>query len=103
MLLPGDKLAYNIASESPVLSKISPEEIDAWQSGMLVYHNETLENISRQLERWYNVKVVFRRNATRQLRFNLKQKNDRLENVMQTLKFAGGIKYSISGDRVTVW
>ncbi len=103
MLLPGDHLAFNTISEQISQSRINPEEIKAWESGMFIYHNETLENISRQIERRYQVKITFKRDSLGQKRFNFKQKNDRLENIMQTLKFAGGIHYSISGNQVSIW
>lgn len=102
MLLPGDKLAYNHIGKDAVQSKVDRNEIGTWQSGMFVFHNETLENITRQLERRYDVKFIFKDESLRQKRFNFKQKNDRLENVMQTLVFAGGIKYKVSGNTVTI-
>ncbi|HEY0177526.1 MAG TPA: FecR domain-containing protein [Pedobacter sp.] len=102
-LLPGEKLAYYAFSEIVQQTKADPAEVGMWQNGMLIYHDETLENISRQLERWYDVKVIFKRSEAAKMRFSLKQKNDRLENVMQTLKFAGGIRYVISGKTVTIW
>ena len=102
-LLPGEKLAYNVSGETVQQTKVDPAEIGIWQNGMLIYHDETLENISRQLERWYDVKIIFKRNEAAKMRFSLKQKNDKLENVMQTLKFAGGIQYVISGKTVTIW
>ncbi|GAA4312403.1 FecR domain-containing protein [Mucilaginibacter gynuensis] len=102
-VLPGEKIAYNLTDTEPNLSKIAVNEIGAWQNGMLVYHNETLENISRQLERWYNVKIIIKKDELKQMRFNFKQKNDRLENVMKTLQFAGGVHYAIDAATVTIW
>ncbi|SDD77772.1 FecR family protein [Mucilaginibacter pineti] len=103
MLLPGQQLHYSIANQFISQNKVDLNEVAAWQSGMLIYHNETLENISRQMERWYDVKFNFKNEAVRHMRFSLKQKNDRLENVMRTLKFAGGIRYSIAGKTVSIW
>lgn len=103
MLLPGERLQYNVANQFISQNKIDLNEVAAWQSGMFIYHNETFENIGRQMERWYDVKFEFKNKAIRLKRFNLKQKNDRLENVMQTLKFAGGFNYAISGKKVSIW
>lgn len=103
MLLPGQQLHYNTTDQLINQSRVDVNDIASWQSGMLIYHNETLENISRQMERWYDVKFEFKNEAVRHMRFNLKQKNDRLENVMQTLKFAGGFRYTISGKTVSIW
>eukprot|EP01133_Synstelium_polycarpum_P002884 gene2884-3310_t len=103
MLLPGDQLIYHHVNEQIRQSKVDLNEISAWQSGMLICHDQTLLEVSHRIERWYDVKISFRRKEAGLLRLNLKQKNDRLENVMKTLKFAAGIHYEINGKQITIW
>lgn len=103
VLLPGDQLNYNSRNASAEKFQVDQNDISAWQTGMLIAHNQTLFEISKRIERWYGVQIIFKRKDVEQLRINFKQRNDRLENVMRTLKFAGGIQYQIKGDQVTIW
>jgi len=103
VLFPGDQLNYNNRNASAEKVQVDQNDISAWQTGMLIAHNQTLLDISKRIERWYGVHIIFKRKDVEQLRLNFKQRNDRLENVMRTLKFAGGIQYQIKGDQVIIW
>lgn len=103
MLLPGEEMAVNNVTGAVMLDHMAVKDIAAWQSGEIICKNETLENISRQLTRWYGAKFIFKNKATAQIRLNVRQKYDTLGNVLKSLSIAGGFHYAIAGNTVTIW
>ncbi len=103
LLLPGDQLALNRANDMFTNSKVNPEDISAWQTGTMVFNKETLENIAHRLERWYGVSFVFENKALALARFQLKQKNENLQTIMNALSVSGNFHYKMSGTKVILW
>ncbi len=98
----GDRALYD--KQDQQLSKTSADVAESrnWQNNILAFKYESMENISRELERWYGVKFVFRNKALLHKRYTLKQKDESLNNVMKILS-ADEFNYSISKGTVTVW
>ena len=51
----------NIAGD--ILTKqsgIDTEEITGWKNGLFIFHDAPIESIMRQVERWYDAKVVYK-------------------------------------------
>lgn len=103
ILLPGDRLAYNHSTESFSQSRVSVVNISAWQKGKFIFKNETLENITRQLERCYKVKFSFNNKSLLAKQISLKVKNQSVNTVMKALSISGEFRYKIEDNKVTVW
>lgn len=58
-----------------VVNNANLEEVMAWKNGYFHFTNTSLESMMRQVERWYDVKVIFAQN-TPQLRFAGEIKRD---------------------------
>ncbi|MBL7698188.1 MAG: FecR domain-containing protein [Chitinophagaceae bacterium] len=58
-----------------VVNNANVEEVMAWKNGYFHFTNTSLEAMMRQVERWYDVKVIFENN-TPQLRFAGEIKRD---------------------------
>jgi transmembrane sensor len=55
-----DKIEELDQKPSLQISQIgSTEEYTSWKDGKLVFRSETLENLSRKIERFYNVNIFF--------------------------------------------
>jgi ferric-dicitrate binding protein FerR (iron transport regulator) len=42
-----------------LVSNVDPEKVMAWKNGLFHFENATLAEIMRQLERWYDIEVVY--------------------------------------------
>jgi len=102
ILFKGDRVQYR--KQDQYLSKTSGDVAESrnWQNNILAFKYENLENIARELERWYGVKFVFRNKTLLHKRYTLKQKDESLNTVMKALS-AGEFNYSIRNSTVTVW
>lgn len=61
---PGQQAAVNNTSNSITIDKsVNLEEVVAWKEGIFQFDNTDLQEVMRQLGRWYNVKVDFEKNV----------------------------------------
>jgi len=103
MLMPGDRLAYERSTAKLSQSNVEPVNISVWQKGKFIFRNETLENIARQLERYYSVKFLFKDQSLQARRINLKIKNHSISTVLKALSISGEFQYKVEADQITVW
>ncbi len=95
-LLPGENARYDVAQKRINISNVDTDFFTSWKDGSLLFKDETLEQIARKFERWYNVKVVFEDEAIKQIQFTgtiLKSKP--IDQVIDILKYTSDIEYSI--------
>jgi transmembrane sensor len=85
------------------ISEISnPQENTSWKDGKLIFKSETLENLARRLERFYNVEISFRDNSIKALKFTGTLDEVTIEEVMKAIASASSLKYEIDKNKVTL-
>jgi transmembrane sensor len=67
---PGEKLKLNPASDKVTVLEVNTTDYTAWKGGKIYFNNETLENLTIQLERWYEVKFRFGSEGVKNFRFS---------------------------------
>lgn len=103
MLTPGNLLAYNPQTRKAVASIVDPADYTGWQNGELIFNNEPMEHICKQLERWYGVAITIKNPLLKNKTIRLKQKGENLQTVLKMLGKVGGFKYEIKNKTVTLW
>ncbi|MBX3253142.1 MAG: FecR family protein [Chitinophagaceae bacterium] len=74
-----------------------------WIKNKLAFDAETLEEVMRKIERWYNVKVLMDVDeSARATQYSAIFENESLAQVMEALKITGNFSYTINRDTITV-
>ncbi len=96
--------AAQIKSETRIhVAKIEyPENDGSWKDGKLILRSEPLENITRQLERHYNVQIIFRDDSIKNIKFTGVLDQVTIEEVMRAISSASPIKYAIDKNVITL-
>lgn len=102
-LLPGDQLTYNPKKEEFIKSAIDPLTANHWQEGVLIFKNQPLISITRELERHYKVKFQFVNKSLQNKELSLNVKNQRIAVVMKALSLSGSFNYKITGNDIKIW
>lgn len=85
-----------------VLSKsVDTERFISWKDGHLKIESEPMNILAVTLERRYDVKVHFMDEEIKQFRFTGTFKNETIEQVMEAIKLASAVDYSI--DERNIW
>ncbi|MCG6190653.1 FecR family protein [Maribellus maritimus] len=94
-LSPGENAKFDLTKKTISLSKADTEFYTSWKDGYLVFKNETLEDIVRKFERWYNITVIFDDEEIKQIEFTgTIMKNKPIDQIFNILKYTAGIDYS---------
>lgn len=93
-LKPGEQ-AINNGAETKV-SVVDAEEAMAWKNGLFIFNGQDLSEIMKEVERWYNVDVVFMIEALKKDVFN--GSTSRFKNIselLEVLESTGSVHFKI--------
>lgn len=96
LLLPDEQIVVNTATGYQTKKHINANESIGWIQGKFLFRNETLINVALILQNRYNVKIEFKEEATKEIRFTANfDSTDSLEKILFAIAKANGITYSI--------
>ncbi|MDR2148429.1 MAG: DUF4974 domain-containing protein, partial [Tannerella sp.] len=90
------------AKSSEVREVKNTEAITAWKDNRLVFEQEPLGSLAKQLERRYNVQIRFNDEKIKSLRFTAAIKEMPIEQVLKAISLSSPISYSIKGTEITL-
>jgi ferric-dicitrate binding protein FerR (iron transport regulator) len=74
----------------------------SWINDQLAFHNKSLEDIAKDLERSFNIQVIFRNKEVMKYRFTGIYDNSDLGKIMRIMKLSNPFEYHITGDRLII-
>ncbi|HJT74994.1 MAG TPA: FecR domain-containing protein, partial [Chitinophaga sp.] len=77
------------------------DEVTAWRAGLFNFNNAGVEAVLRQLERWYDINVVYRSTIPDIEFAGEMSRNTNLSGVLKILKDAG-LNYQLEGKTLTI-
>ena len=102
-LAPGEQGTVTAAG---VMEKreVDVDEFVGWKKGIYVFKRQRLENIMRDLSRWYGMEVFFQSQALRALPFtgNLRR-YENINGFLDVLERTGELKYRINDSTVIIY
>ena len=80
------------------------DEYVGWKNGTYVFDRRSLEEIMRDLERWYGVKVVFVQPELGALPFTgYIKRYDKINTFLKLLESTGELSYKIEGKNIMLY
>ncbi len=103
-LEPGHMGAYNKRDRSIVDQKVNTSLYTSWMEGNLVFRNETFENITRKLERHYNVVIINNNKDLADETFNatIEMDHETIEQVFNYFNKVYSIEYQIVENKIII-
>jgi len=94
---PGESVVYNPENRKMEVKEISSNVLSSWRNGKFVFMDNLLEDIFKELERWYDIKIKTTRSDISKISYtgNLKRTTS-VENVMKMLSLSAGFKYEVA-------
>jgi ferric-dicitrate binding protein FerR (iron transport regulator) len=126
VLYPNEKVSVNttnqneikegrIISKAPVTDSVSSEKNTppilpdenitetSWVTNSLSFSKEDFTDLAKQLERWYNVEIVFDNGTYSAKQFTGTFKNQDINEVMRALQFTQPFHYAITNNQIHIW
>lgn len=91
---PMEKLVYE--NGRVTRSTTDPSKYSSWTDGKLVFRSDSMSEVARRIERWYNVKVEIMDDDLEQYSFRATFEDDPLEEVLKFLGMTSPIRYEIT-------
>lgn len=78
---------------------------NAWSKGELIFHNTTVADIAKRLERTYNIDISIHHPATANKRFygTFSTREQIYTDILQALKETGTLRYAIRGRHIDIY
>lgn len=73
----------------------------AWKNGEFFFDRASIKTVMRQIQRWYNVEVVYQGKVTRHFGGTIPRNVD-ASKVFEMLEMTGGVNFKIVGEKVVV-
>ncbi|WP_442588807.1 FecR family protein [Pedobacter sp. AW31-3R] len=78
------------------------EEAMAWKNGIFLFNGQDLEGIMKQVERWYDVEVVFENNTLKRQTFTgTLSRFKNISQLLEVLETTGSVHFEMEGRRIT--
>ncbi len=100
MLKPGQQATYT-GTGIQVKKEVNTDRIVAWKNGHFIFESESIENIMRQISRWYDIEVSYKGAISREVFSGIVSRAANLEQVL-TIMETGGVKFKIEGREIMV-
>ncbi|MCG6190088.1 FecR family protein [Maribellus maritimus] len=102
IIKPGQKLKYDNQTKEMALFELSDTSPETeWKDGRLVFRNESLEELEKKLERWFDVDIVLADDQVKKRRYTGTIERESILEVMSYFSLAQSVEYKIDGNKVT--
>lgn len=94
VMSPSEKLVYE--NGRVTRSTTDPSKYSSWTDGKLVFRSDSMSEVARRIERWYNVRVEIMDDDLEKYSFRATFEDDPLEEVLKFLSMTSPIRYEIT-------
>ena len=102
-LIPGEQAFYSKEDSSLVSRKVDTDVYTSWKDGKFMFMDESLEEIMRRLERWYNTETVYLDEGVMERHFTgTLDRYDRVEDILDKIALAARIEFRLVGNTIYV-
>ena len=103
LLKPGEQAEVSALSGEMVKQEVEVKNFTSWKDGRFVFEQQPLEDIMRTLERWYDIRVIFKDEGAKRIYLsgNMKRYGD-FSQVMKMLQMTGDVRFELHGNDVYI-
>ncbi len=100
VLSPGQQ-AVQTAGRVEVEENVDTDKVMAWKNGLFNFQDASLEEVMRQLSRWYNIEVVYENGIPDMEFYGKMQRNIPLSGILNMLERAD-VQYRLENNRLVI-
>lgn len=104
VLNPSDQSVFMKSSGLLRRERVDVSEVIGWKNGRVILKNKSLDEIFKELARWYDFDVEYKNESLRYTRFYLNiDRYDDIKLVLEKLQKTNGVKFIFYGRKVIVY
>lgn len=103
VLSPGQQAVFNVRAQATSVRNVNLSEALAWRRGLINMEKQTLEQVTDNLARLYNVDFVFEDQQVAAIRYRGNtSRSEQIEDVLQNLSSVSPVEFKRRGDLIEV-
>jgi len=102
VLTPGQQSRLNKDGRISIAGNIDAGEVLAWKNGLFHFENAGIEDVMRQLSRWYDVEVSYRNIKEGNYFYADIPRTTNLSDALKALSLTGKVHFGIQGKKIIV-
>ncbi|PTS92285.1 anti-sigma factor [Pedobacter sp. HMWF019] len=92
-----------LANNQFKVAQVNTDEVIAWKNGLFAYKNMPLQNVMRQIARWYDVDIIYQnKDLPQKLLSGSVSRYDQVSGILKAIESTGTAKFKIEGRKITV-
>jgi transmembrane sensor len=104
--IPGDNKIFHQDPYviEPIDTTLQPSRLPetAWVYNRLEFRGDDFSTLAEKMERWYNVKILFREDKVKRLRFIGSFENETIDQALLALQAVSRFNYKIKGNEIFI-
>ena len=101
-LEPGKQAILDNQSRALRVADANVEQVVAWKNGQFRFRETGIHELMRQVERWYNVEVIYQTEGKDQDFTGVVSRNQPVSALLQTLELTGTVHFRIEDKKIIV-
>ena len=102
VLEPGKQTILDNQTKTMRVADANVEQVVAWKNGLFRFRETGIRELMRQVERWYNVQVVYETEGKDQDFTGVVSRNLPVSALLQTLELTGTVHFRVEGKKIIV-
>lgn len=102
ILSPGQQALIKPGASSIILKDIDIDEVINWKNGLFQFDNTPIDQVMRQIRRWYNVDVVYQGTKPNVFITGMVSRSNNVSKILELIEKAGGVKFEIGDKQIIV-
>ncbi len=102
IIKPGQQATLTANGQLSTNSAVDIEQVMAWKNGRFQFDGSSIEQVMRQLSRWYDIEVVYEGHPKQQHFNGSISRNSELSKVFKILETSEAVHFRIEGKKVIV-
>lgn len=102
LLKPGEQSLISSSQPKIRVENTDTEKAVAWKNGYFKFKNTPIKDIMREIERWYDVELVYDGKIPSDEFTGYVSNNVKISSVLKILEQSGGIKFTVRGRKLKI-
>jgi len=92
---PGQRAVYENGSKKIILNDVNPEKYISWTKGQLIFKDDSIKEVVRKLNRWFNVKIKIADPEINNYIYTATFQNETIEQIINLFCRTSPIRYTV--------
>lgn len=92
---PGERALLDNVRNQLSVGKVDVDKYTAWKEGILIFRDDSMDEVVRKLNRWFNVEIILQSHELKEYVYTATYRDETLPQILELLRISAPINYTI--------